>query len=264
MIYFQNRRVIYCNLTPLFKIPMSLILEEVDKVDKLMAPLCSKGKRYISHQFQINGIESSKLDEKELIHRKKLSRESNLVFPCRGILIRGIKPLNTIDKKPLLYSMSYLIPFTCLYDWTHVSDKLLVLKEFICSLGFEKLGRVILQTVESNRELHPHTDKTFYQGTPSREQRIRHLKQYNITKFETFDVNLILTLVLNEGGGLFYDFMKEKKCVKGVLFYLASDIVTHWTRKSSNRRLICRIEGKASLKLLNKIENSNSKNVLCI
>ena len=263
MIYFQNKRVIYCNLDPLFDIPLDTILEEVNNVDKLMAPLCSRGKGYVS-QLQINEIKSSNLDEREINHRRKLSKESNLDFPCKGILIRGIKPLNTVDKEPLLYSMSYLIPFTCFYGWTHISKQLSVLKEFICSLGFEKLGRIILQTVEPNKKLHPHTDKVFYQGTPSQAQRVRHLKQYGINKFEAADVNLILTLVLNEGGGLFYKVMNKEKQVKGHFFYLANDIVTHWTRRSPDRRLICRIEGKASLSLLKKIENSNSENVLCI
>lgn len=263
MIYFQNQRVIYCDLTPLFDIPMSLILEEVHKVDRLMAPLCSRGKGQI-YQSQINELESAKLDEKELICRRQLSKKSELEFPCKGILVRGIRPLNTVDRKPLLYSMSYLIPYTCFYGWTHIADQLPILRKFICSLGFEKLGRIILQTVEPNRELHPHTDKTFYQGTPSAEQRTRHLRQYNINTFGTADVNLILTLVLNEGGGLFYRFVNEEKYAHGPFFYLANDIVTHWTRESPDRRLICRLEGKASLKLLKKIESSNRENVLCI
>ena len=264
MIYFQNKRVIYCNLQPLFDIPpKDIILEEVNKVDKLMAPICSRGKGHVS-QSQINNLKSSNLDERELNHRRKLSQESDFEFPCKGILLRGIKPLNTVDREPLLYSMSYLIPFTCFYEWTHVSNQLPALKKFICSLSFEKLGRIILQTVEPNKKLHPHTDKVFYWGTPSKEQRVRHLKQYGINKFETADVNLILTLVLNEGGGLFYNFMNKENQANGPFFYLANDIVTHWTRKSSNRRLICRIEGKASLKLLQKIENSDSENVLCM
>lgn len=186
--------------------------------------------------------------ESRLKQRNKWPKD----FPVKGVLLRGIKGLN--------YGFNYLVADTSKYEWTKVSEECPYLCSIVNQLPFEKLGRVNIQTVEAGMSLHKHIDSSFRMNSETIKRRKISLNQYGIKDFN-LDVNCIITIVLQGSGiNFYYTRSNEKIKMNDNVYYFRPDLIHHSIDISNQQRIICRIEGIASYKMIDWIEANAEKN----
>jgi len=244
VIYLDKHLVLYSPLEIDFK--HSECLDEAKTIlDRYGAWISSKGVQ----------LEKPDLSKVSLSEADKIERESRQTqrdqrpddFPVKGVLLRGIKGLN--------YSFSYLVTDTSHYEWTPASLECPILCSLVESFQFDKLGRVNIQTVEAGMSLHKHIDSVFRMDKETISRRRSHLKQYGLKKFN-MDVDCLITVVL-QGDSINFHFTRseEKVSVNDSCYYFRPDLIHHSVDKSDTQRIICRIEGKASTKMIDWIQD---------
>jgi len=249
VIYLDKKYVLYTPLTDIEYDKDSMLLEAIVALDKYGAWISSKGTKLKRH--------ANATDEIEKQSRQEQRDERPEDFPVQGVLLRGINGLK--------YGFSYLVTDSSKFEWTDCDCP--ELKQFVESLPFEKIGRVNIQTVEPGHGLHKHIDSVFRMDTETVSRRNEHLDQYDITDYNQ-DIDCFITLVL-QGSGINFHFDRsgENVCMNDELYYFCPHLIHHSIDKCDEQRIICRIEGKASTKLIDMIQRNakaNRKKVLTI
>jgi hypothetical protein len=242
VIYLDKKYVLYTPLTNIEYDKNSMVLEAIMALQEHGAWISSKGAKLKRHV--------GATDEVERQSRQQQRDERPEDFPVQGVLLRGIKGLK--------YSFSYLVTDSSKFEWTECDCP--TLREFVESLPFEKIGRVNIQTVEPGHGLHKHIDSVFRMDTSTVLRRKEHLSQYGITNYNQ-DIDCFITLVL-QGSGINFHFERsgEDVCMKDELYYFCPHLIQHSIDKCDERRIICRIEGKASTELIDIIQRNAKAN----
>jgi len=242
VIYLDKKYVLYTPLTNIEYDKNSMVLEAIMALQEYGAWISSKGAKLKRHIGATDDIERQS--------RQQQRDERPEDFPVQGVLLRGIKGLK--------YSFSYLVTDSSKFEWTECDCP--TLRKFVESLPFEKIGRVNIQTVEPGHGLHKHIDSVFRMDTSTVLRRKEHLSQYNITDYNQ-DIDCFITLVL-QGSGINFHFERsgEDVCMKDELYYFCPHLIQHSIDKCDERRIICRIEGKASTELIDIIQRNAKAN----
>lgn len=242
MIYLDKKYVLYTPLTNIEYDKNSMVLEAIMTLQEYGAWISSKGAKLKRHIGATDDIERQS--------RQQQRDERPEDFPVQGVLLRGIKGLK--------YSFSYLVTDSSKFEWTECDCP--TLRKFVESLPFEKIGRVNIQTVEPGHGLHKHIDSVFRMDTSTVLRRKEHLSQYSITDYNQ-DIDCFITLVL-QGSGINFHFERsgEDVCMKDELYYFCPHLIQHSIDKCDERRIICRIEGKASTELIDIIQRNAKAN----
>lgn len=75
------------------------------------------------------------------------------------------------------------------------------------------------------------------------------------------DVNCFITIVLQGNGINFYfNRSKEKITMNDSVYYFCPHLIHHSIDISNQQRIICRIEGKASTKMIDYIQDNAIRN----
>lgn len=261
MLYHQQyKRILYCPF-PAFRFDKHSILSEVENISDLFGYISSKGKAL--QKVDYNGLTSAEADELERTIRLEQFHKRPNDFPVAGIMLRGLVPGKTTDKQPLKYSFSYLMTDISLYDWTDIVDELPIIKtfldDFISQFDLE-VGRIVLQTVEPNFVLHNHIDSIYNVNTNTCRRRQKTMDQLGIRNFN-MDSNFTVSLVLSQGDGLtFYHPNGSEISTCDDFYYFAPELIMHGVKKSIDRRIILRIEGKMNTPFSDYIEGCAEEN----
>lgn len=256
MIYLNNgwgdrlQFVLYSPITDL-KYDKKLLLTEAEHVLK------HYGVWMQSRGVKLERPDTSKMDPWEAIEAEKISRSKQKElrpddFPIQAVLLRGPHG-NQIG-------YNYLFTDTSLFDWTPVSELCPNIKSFILSLPYESIGRINIQTVEPGYELHRHLDSILRIDTETINRRNQGFRPFNITNPQV-DVNCFITMVL-QGNGITFYFSRsgEKITVHDDCYYFCPHMIHHSIERSDLRRIIVRIEGKASTEMIDFLQMQALKN----
>lgn len=249
MIYLDKHLVLYSPLDISYDRNKALV-EGVNIIEKYGAWISSKG--ITLERPNLINVDNEKADVIEKESRQIQRDERPNDFPVKGVLLRGIKGLK--------YSFSYLVTDTSHFDWTPISKECPYICELVKKLPYDKLGRVNIQTVEVGMSLHKHLDSVFRMDSETVKRREKHLSQYGIDKFD-MDVNCLITIVL-QGDSINFHYTRsnEKIIMYDNAYYFRPDLIHHSVDRSDKQRIICRIEGKASTKMIDWIQENAKKN----
>lgn len=256
MIYLDKHLVLYSPLNIEYD-KLQCLSEATDIIKKYGAWISSKGT--ILDKPDLTNVDLEEADQIEKQSRQKQRNERPNDFPVKGVLLRGIKGLK--------YSFSYLITDTSHYEWTRAAYECPHITSLLKTLPFEKLGRVNIQTVEAGMSLHKHIDSVFRKDSLTNKRRETHLSQYGLSEFN-MDVDCLITIVF-QGDGINFHYTRSNETVSMYddAYYFRPDLIHHSVDISDKQRIICRIEGKASTKMIDWIQENakqNSDKVLVI
>jgi hypothetical protein len=256
MIYLKNgwgdklQFVLYSPITDIVYDKSLLLLEAEYVLKHYGVWMQSKG-------VKLERPDTSMMNTWEAIEAEKYSRNEQKKyrpddFPIQAVLMRGPHG-NQIG-------LNYLFTDTSVFDWTPVSDLCPNIKNFILSLPYDSIGRVNIQTVEPHHELHRHLDSILRIDSETIKRRQQSFQPFNISNPQV-DVNCFITLVL-QGNGITFYFSRsgEKITLTDDCYYFCPHMIHHSIEKSDLRRIIVRIEGKASTKMIDFLQIQALKN----
>lgn len=257
MIYLKNgwgeklKFVLYTPITDL-TYNKNIMLEEAKKIlNDHGVYMQSKGLKLLRPNTE--GMNSYDALTAEKVSRELQKKERPEDFPIKAVLLRGPKG-NQIG-------FNYLFTDTKHFDWTPLSKFCPNIVKFIELLPYKHIGRVNIQTVEKNEELHRHLDSILRMDSETIERRNQHYLEFGIEN-PTIDVNCFITLVLQDSGGInfFFNRSNEKINVKHELYYFCPHMIHHSIDKAEDQRIIVRIEGNACTKMINFLQEQALKN----